>query len=84
MKEYYCPNFEGCQLLNTDRVTDNQELKDKYREEYCISPELDWKNCKRFITRSTLNFCPDFVFPDTALSPAEIINKYDQETINHI
>ena len=81
MKDYYCPNFEGCQLLNTNQVIDDQKQKDIYREEYCINPELTWKNCKRYQTRVALNFCPDFVLPDTKLSPAEIMNKYDEEFI---
>ena len=84
MKEEFCPNYSSCQLLQTDLVTDKQELKDTYKADYCIHPDLEWKNCKRFITKQTLNFCPDFVFPDTELSPEEIIDKYDQEIINHV
>jgi hypothetical protein len=77
MEDCQCPNYEGCQLLNSDSVTANNNLKNKYRIDYCTN--TNWKNCKRYISKSTLNFCPDFVFPDTPLNPSEIMNKYDEQ-----
>lgn len=79
MEDYYCPNYYGCQLLNSNQVTADKKLKNKFYKEFCTDPNKKWKNCKRYITWITLNFCPDFVLPNTLLSPSEIINKYDHQ-----
>jgi len=38
-----------------------------------------WLTCTRYITKSQLNFCPDFVLPDTDATPDEIIARFDAD-----
>jgi len=79
MEDYYCTNYSSCQLLNSNQVTADNQLKIKFDKEFCSNPNMEWKNCKRYITRHALNFCPDFVLPDTLLTPGEILNEYDNQ-----
>jgi hypothetical protein len=72
-----CPSYNGCQLVNGTLKIDQEDQK-RYINLFCLNPDGHWQACKRFITKTELSFCPDFVFPDTKLSAEEIIEKYDE------
>lgn len=78
MKANYCPNYTNCKLATTNEVV-KDKLKEKFISDYCMKDKNHWSKCKRYITKTTLNFCPDFVLPDTFLTPEEIIDKFDNE-----
>ncbi len=79
MAEYYCPNYSDCKLLNSNCVVAITKVREDYIFKYCQNDERNWRKCKRYIAKTTLNFCPDFVLPDTPLTPEEIIEKFDNE-----
>ncbi|PKP35013.1 MAG: hypothetical protein CVU00_04245 [Bacteroidetes bacterium HGW-Bacteroidetes-17] len=80
MAAYHCPNYNDCKLVNSLIIVANLEAKENYMTNYCLQDKNYWSNCKRYITKATLNFCPDFVLPDTPLTPEEIIDKFDDES----
>ncbi len=77
-----CPNIKSCKLVVIPGFTGNEEQRNMYMQKYCWSGHKEWADCKRWIVKNKLNFCPDFVLPDTELSPDEIIDKFDNENIN--
>jgi len=77
IKSPQCTNYSTCQLVHTDSVVSDPATKHCYIQSYCTKDESTWKNCKRYITSGILNFCPDFVLPDSPLSPAEILDEFD-------
>ena len=82
MDDPYCPNYNICKLVNEIGFTGDESQRDKYISEYCKANNTKWDSCKRLIVKYTLNFCPDFVLPDTPLSTGEIIDKFDGENLN--
>ncbi len=78
----YCPNIKSCKLVITPGFTGNEEQRNSYLQKYCWSGNKEWADCKRWIVKNKLNFCPDFVLPDTSLTPDEIIDKFDNENLN--
>lgn len=80
MADYYCPSFSDCQLIKGDKIVSEIKLKEEFISNYCSNDKKNWSQCKRYITKTKLNFCPDFVLPNTSLTPEEIINKFDNET----
>jgi len=62
-------------------IIHDKQLINKYINEYCLSESLEWKKCKRYLTNSVLNFCPDFVLPDSTMTIDQIIEKFDKESI---
>jgi hypothetical protein len=79
MKHEICTNFKICRLVSAEDYIIGHLDKNRYIADFCITSGEKWKTCKRFITKDELGFCPDFVLPDTALSPAEIIEKFDDD-----
>ena len=75
--EDFCPNYQSCQIINIEGFISDDSKKTAYIHTYCRSAEKNWNNCKRFITKKTLNLCPDFVLPDSALSIDEILDKLE-------
>jgi len=73
-----CPNFEICKLVTTEGFSGDEARRKAYIDAWCTTGEKNWSSCTRYITKAALNFCPDFVMPDTALSPDEIIDKFDE------
>lgn len=80
MKDYFCPNYRECILINHKHFLSSNEDKTIYVSDYCESKDKKWLICKRYMTREEINFCPDFVLPDTGMSVVEIIEKFDNET----
>lgn len=74
-----CPNIEVCKLVTTEGFTGNENLRHEYIRLWCKSGEEMWGQCKRYVVKNALNFCPDFVLPDTQMSPEEVIDKFDEE-----
>jgi hypothetical protein len=70
----FCPNYDGCQFVKNDKHEMNECQKANYLKSFCESDENLWENCKRYITKKTLNLCPDFVLPDSAFTIDEIID----------
>lgn len=73
----YCPNIKTCNLVNSEGFIIDTIKRDFYINEFCKSESNYWKNCNRYISKNELNFCPDFVLPDSNLTPDEIIDKFD-------
>lgn len=79
MPDQICPNINTCRMVSTDQVIPDEKEKERYMNSWCRkSPDI-WKECKRFETKKTLGFCPDFVKPDTPLSIDEIIDKFEED-----
>ena len=78
MEALKCPNFEICKLVTIEGFSGDEKRRQKYMTTYCTTSEKNWAACKRYITKAELNFCPDFVLPDTMLSPDEIIDRFDE------
>ena len=79
---YCCPNYGNCQLVKIDGFVKDDSMKEKYINEFCLAKDRNWKRCKRYCTKTTLNFCPDFVMPDTPLSYEEILDRFDELNMN--
>lgn len=79
MDSKICTNYEVCRLVRASDYKIEEAKKQAYIESYCTAGVSKWTSCKRYITKSELNFCPDFVVPETTLSPKEIIDKFDED-----
>jgi hypothetical protein len=77
MEEPHCPNYSVCQLVQATSIVSDPQKKQFYLDAYCLGTIDDWSLCKRLIAKNALNFCPDFVLPDSPLSPSEIIDQFD-------
>jgi len=77
-----CPNIDVCKLVIITGFTGDEEQQNNYIQDYCRSNNKKWDDCKRWIVKNKFNFCPDFVLPDSELTPDEIIDKFDQENLN--
>jgi hypothetical protein len=73
-----CTNYSNCQLISTDSIVSDPQKKLFYIHTYCTRGENAWSNCKRYITKAALSFCPDFVLPDSLFTSAEIIDEFDR------
>jgi hypothetical protein len=82
MKDIYCPNYSSCRLVNSAELSIDQVRRRRYIENFCHAGEDHWKTCKRMMVKNKFHFCPDFVLPDTGLTPDEIIDKFEHENIN--
>jgi hypothetical protein len=79
MIEPVCPNIDICRLVNAADYRIESVDRENYLKQYCKSATDKWDYCKRYIFKQEMNFCPDFILPDTTLSAMEIIDKYDEE-----
>lgn len=73
-----CENFEICRLVCAKDFKIARAEKAVYIRNYCSAGSENWSNCNRFTTKSALDFCPDFVLPDTKFSTAEVLTKFDE------
>jgi len=83
MEEFFCPNMNTCAFVNKTGFTVSEKVRAKYLKDYCNASESRRNRCKRLIMKSTYHFCPDFVLPDTTLTPDEIITKFDEDNFNN-
>lgn len=79
MELKFCPNHKGCQIINLEGFIKSNEIKNNYISNYCEAGEEKWSNCKRFQTKKALNFCPDFILPDTNLTLDQIFEKIETQ-----
>jgi hypothetical protein len=79
MKEYYCHNYPSCRLINFDNFPISVESLQQIKSDYCEDVNENWLNCRRYIVKKELGFCPDFVFPDTEITLSEIIDRFENE-----
>jgi hypothetical protein len=79
MLENICPNFKECRLVKAADFKFSGISRETYLTNYCEDEASGWKKCKRFIAKSNLGFCPDFVLPDYTFTTDEIIDKFDNE-----
>ena len=82
MDNQYCPNYNSCKLVKEVGFTGDEVQRYSFIAEYCMANKAKWETCKRLLAKKTLNFCPNFVLPDTSLSTKEIIDKFDNENLN--
>ncbi len=79
MDDNICVNYQSCRLVQADDYDITTERRAEYLRNYCRAGKEQWFNCTRYITKSQLNFCPDFVLPDTDATPDEIIARFDAD-----
>lgn len=77
--ENICTNYQTCRLVNVNYIVPDAGKKEIYISSYCRAGETAWNSCKRYITKKALNFCPDFVLPDSPGTPEDIMNKFDDD-----
>ena len=82
MSYSFCPLFKTCRMVNNRIIVSDNTIRENYIRTYCKCKVESWENCKRYKTRNELNFCPDFVLPDSKMSVAEIIERFDAEEIS--
>lgn len=74
-----CPNYSDCQLIHKENILKHHDpIKQIYISQFCTSSTEEWQRCKRYKTSQLLNFCPDFVLPNTQLTVDEIIDRFDE------
>ncbi|MCF8372594.1 MAG: hypothetical protein K9H64_13275 [Bacteroidales bacterium] len=79
MEDPNCPNYTTCKLVTTDDLKLSREKKVLFMNQYCTTGRKAWESCKRYTTKATLGFCPDFVLPDSDYTLSEIVDKIDTE-----
>lgn len=57
----------------------SRKAREDYLELFCKSSGQNWNQCKRIKIKQALNLCPDFVLPDSEISPDEVIDRFDKE-----
>jgi hypothetical protein len=78
MVKNLCPNYNGCQLTKIEGFIPDQKQKYLYLKSYCEAGEIYWNKCNRYQTKIALNFCPDFVLPDSNFTIEEILDKFEE------
>jgi len=80
MEDPRCPNYDTCRLVHTANVVSDSQRKEFYLRTYCTTGNKAWGVCKRYIAKNILEFCADFVLPDSPLSPSEIVDEFDKRS----
>lgn len=75
-----CPNYNECSLVKKEMDLAEEEYK-YYLDMYCCCDSRSWSDCTRFRTKEKLNFCPDFVLPDSQMTIDDIIDRFDNENL---
>ncbi len=75
-----CPNYKECALVNK-QIDLSEGVYRVYINSYCCCDKESWSGCMRFRAKEKLNFCPDFVLPDSVMTIDEIIDRFDIENI---
>ena len=75
-----CPNYRECALVKKQIYLD-EDIYRGYINTYCCCIKGSWSECRRFRAKVELNFCPDFVLPDTKMTMDEIIDYFDNDNI---
>ena len=75
--ELNCPNITSCNLVLNIGPSGSKSKQEMYIQKYCNGQNKFWQNCTRYIVKNAINFCPDFVLPDSNMTPDEVIDKFD-------
>lgn len=75
-----CPNYIECALINK-QLDLSDDIYKVYINNYCCCDKGSWSECMRFRAKEKLNFCPDFVLPDSVMTIDEIIDRFDNENL---
>jgi hypothetical protein len=78
MDQNFCPNYKGCQIIVNDLFVTDQNKKQYYLQTYCEAGNDSWKACMRFKTKLALNFCPEYILPDSNFTIDEILDKFEE------
>jgi hypothetical protein len=78
MEDPHCPNYSTCQLVQATSIVSDPQKKQFFLDAYCLRGIEAYSLCKRYIAKNALNLCPDFLLPDSPLSPSEIIEEFDR------
>jgi hypothetical protein len=73
-----CENFEICRLVCAKDFKIEPSDKANYIKTYCTAGQDNWSKCNRYVTKSQLDFCPDFVLPDTNYTNQQVLDKFDE------
>jgi hypothetical protein len=79
MIEAVCPNIDICRLVKANDYKIEENTRANYLKNYCKTETGNWENCNRYIVKKALNFCPDFVLPDSGLTADEVMDKFDED-----
>lgn len=74
-----CPNLLTCKLATEVGFGVNESKRQEFIQTFCNDNEQKWKTCTRYIVKSALSFCPDFVYSDSAMTIDEVIDIFDAE-----
>lgn len=78
MENNICANYNICRLVNAEDFTIETAKKQDYLKTYCTAGKPVWSRCRRFVVKRELDFCPDFVLPDSTFTIAEVVEKFDE------
>ncbi len=78
----YCPNHHACKIIVDAGFPLEQEERTHYIHHFCQNGEAAWSRCKRYMVKEAWHLCPDFVLPDTRLSPDEILDIFEKKMMN--
>jgi len=78
MKFPYCTNLQTCKFIIEEKNFTELTQRQYYLTNYYQNPDLNWKNCKRFLVKIELGFCPDFIIPESEMTLNEIIDTIDK------
>lgn len=81
MKEIICPNTEVCKLVIQKDFIHDETRRLKYINKYCEGKLNKWNKCTRYIVKNEINFCPDFVMPDSVMTSDEVIDQFDKQNL---
>jgi len=79
MNDLFCPNLKSCSFINSDFSESCNRGKDFYLTGFCRSDNSNWGKCKRFQIKAILDFCPDFVLPDSQMDVDQIMDMFDEQ-----
>lgn len=77
-----CPNYISCQLIKKEGFLQDKSLQRQYIRDFCQGEHEAWVRCKRYIAKQELNFCPDFVLPDSPWSMDEILDIFEEREMD--
>lgn len=75
----YCPNREACKLYLLEGFIEKEVQRLDYIKLWCQSDQTKWSSCTRYVVKEAIHFCPDFVLPDSNMTPDEVIDRFDKE-----
>lgn len=82
MEDPCCPNYSTCRLVTIPEFDAGKRTRNFYIQQYCLSKDHNWNDCKRLAVKKELFFCPDFVLPDSEITLDEVIDRYDEKEMN--